>query len=104
VKLVISDAHEGLKAAAANVPSATWRRCRVYFMTNALAHVGAKQRQMVAAAIRTAFTQETETAAHTDKEKSDSELVEHYLLAQGPLLTNLGILCIGRREHRAGLR
>jgi ATP-dependent DNA helicase RecG len=37
------------------------------------------------------------------KEKSDAELVEHYLLAQGPLLTNLGILCIGRREHRAGL-
>jgi putative transposase len=28
-------------------------------MRNALAHVGAKQRQMVAAAIRTAFTQET---------------------------------------------
>jgi transposase-like protein len=42
VKLVISDAHEGLKAAAANVLSATWQRCRVRFMRNALA-----QRQIV---------------------------------------------------------
>ena len=37
------------------------------------------------------------------KEKSDAELIDHYLLAIGPSLTNLGILCIGRREHRAGL-
>ncbi|HEX6000634.1 MAG TPA: IS256 family transposase [Hyphomicrobiaceae bacterium] len=66
VKLVISDAHEGLKAAAAKVLSATWQRCRVHFMRNALAHVGAKQRQMVAAAIRTAFTQETQKAASAE--------------------------------------
>ena len=59
VKLVISDSHEGLKKAAAKVLSATWQRCRVHFMRNALAHVGSKQRAMVAAAIRTAFTQET---------------------------------------------
>jgi putative transposase len=66
VKLVISDAHEGLKKAASKVLSATWQRCRVHFMRNALAHVGAKQRQMVAAAIRTAFTQETPAAARKD--------------------------------------
>jgi putative transposase len=66
VKLVISDAHEGLKKAAAKVLSATWQRCRVHFMRNALAHVGAKQRQMVAAAIRTAFTQETPAAARKE--------------------------------------
>lgn len=66
VKLVISDAHEGLKAAAAKVLNATWQRCRVHFMRNALAHVGVKQRQMVAAAIRTAFAQETDKAAHTE--------------------------------------
>ena len=35
-------------------------------MRNALAHVGAKQRQMVAAAIRTAFTQEALSAAHKE--------------------------------------
>jgi putative transposase len=32
VKLVISDAHEGLKAAAAKVLGASWQRCRVHFM------------------------------------------------------------------------
>src|SRR5499433_576913 len=66
VKLVVSDAHEGLKAAAAKVLSATWQRCRVHFMRNALAHVGSKQRAMVAAAIRTAFTQETQEAARKE--------------------------------------
>jgi putative transposase len=39
VKLVISDAHEGLKTAAAKTLSATWQRCRVHFMRNALAHM-----------------------------------------------------------------
>lgn len=66
VQLVISDAHEGLKAAAAKVLSATWQRCRVHFMRNALAHVGVKQRPMVAAAIRTAFEQESAKDAHAE--------------------------------------
>lgn len=63
VKLVISDAHEGLKAAIARVFHATWQRCRVHFMRNALAHVTKGQRQTVAAIIRTAFAQETAEAA-----------------------------------------
>ncbi len=63
VKLVISDAHEGLKAAIAKVLGATWQRCRVHFMRNALAHVPKGQREMVAAAIRTAFVQEDAQAA-----------------------------------------
>ncbi len=66
VKLVISDAHEGLKTAAAKVFAATWQRCRVHFMRNALAHVGVKQRAMVSAAIKTAFEQDTAKAAHTE--------------------------------------
>jgi putative transposase len=66
VKLVISDAHEGLKAAAKKVFGATWQRCRVHFKRNAMAHAGVKQRGMVAAAIRTAFAQETEKEAHTE--------------------------------------
>ena len=40
VKLVVSDAHEGIKAAVSKVLSATWQRCRVHFMRNALAHAG----------------------------------------------------------------
>ena len=39
VKLVISDAHDGLTAAITRVVGATWQRCRVHFMRNALAHV-----------------------------------------------------------------
>jgi len=64
VKLVLSHAHEGLKAAASKVLSATWQRCRVHFLRNALAHAGKGQRQMVLAAINTAFAQESfETAS-----------------------------------------
>jgi len=59
VKLVISDAHEGLKAAVRKVFQATWQRCRVHFMRNALAYAGKGQRQMVLALITTAFAQET---------------------------------------------
>ena len=40
VKLVISDAHEGIKASVAKVMNATWQRCRVHFMRNVLAHAG----------------------------------------------------------------
>jgi putative transposase len=63
VKLVISDAHIGLKAAIAKVFKATWQRCRVHFMRNALAYAGKGQRQMVLALINTVFAQETGEAA-----------------------------------------
>lgn len=36
-------------------------------------------------------------------EKNDSELMDHYYLSIGDKLTNLGILCMGRREDRARL-
>lgn len=57
VKLVISDAHSGLKAAIGRVFDATWQRCRVHWMRNALAHVQKGQHTVVAAAIRQAFDQ-----------------------------------------------
>ena len=63
VKLVISDAHEGLKAAITRVVGATWQRCRVHFMRNALAHVPKGQTTMVAAAIRQVFVQPGHAAA-----------------------------------------
>jgi ATP-dependent DNA helicase RecG len=37
------------------------------------------------------------------KEKSEEELLDHYLLVEGPFLTNLGILCVGKRQDRARL-
>ena len=64
VKLVISDCHEGIKAAAAKTLQASWQRCRVHFMRNALSHVSDKdQRPMVAAMIRTVFAQGNAKAA-----------------------------------------
>jgi putative transposase len=57
VKLVISDAHEGLKAAIRRVFGASWQRCRVHWMRNALAYVGKSEQAMVAAALRQAFIQ-----------------------------------------------
>src|SRR5690349_13041018 len=77
VKLVISDAHEGLKAAIRRVFGATWQRCRVpspglmpgvpfghgsvavrdRWMRNALSYVAKTQQSMVAAALRQAFIQ-----------------------------------------------
>jgi transposase-like protein len=74
VKLVISDAHEGLKAAAARVLNATWQRCRVHFMRNALAHAGKSGRRVVSAFIATAFAQEDAAAGQTQWRKVADQL------------------------------
>jgi putative transposase len=58
VKLVTSDAHRGLKGALETVlQGATWQRCRVHFMRNALSLVPKAAQQMVGATIRTVFAQ-----------------------------------------------
>ena len=72
VKLVVSDAHEGLKQAIARVLGATWQRCRVHWMRNALAHVPKGQHTMVAAALRQAFLQaDVDAARHTWRQVAD---------------------------------
>jgi putative transposase len=63
VKLVISDAHEGLKAAIRRVLGATWQRCRVHWTRNALAYVPRAHQTMVAAGLRQAFQQPDQAAA-----------------------------------------
>lgn len=64
VQLVVSDAHEGLKAAIAQtLAGATWQRCRVHFMRNLLAHIPHGDKDMVAAVVRTIFAQPDQTAA-----------------------------------------
>ena len=78
VKLVIADAHEGLKAAVAKVLKATAQRCRVHFMRNALAHVPKGQRQMVAALIRTVFAQEGEAEARRQWRAVADQLRERF--------------------------
>ncbi len=58
VRLVVSDAHEGLKGAiGAVLLGSAWQRCRVHFLRNVLARVPRASAQMVLAAIRTIFAQ-----------------------------------------------
>ncbi len=84
VKLVISDAHTGLKAAIARVFEATWQRCRVHWIRNALAHVPKGQHTVVAAAIRQAFNQpDKKTAVETWRHVADQ------LRARWPKLADL---------------
>ncbi len=63
VKLVISDAHEGLKSAIRRAFSASWQRCRVHWMRNALSYVPKAQQSMAAAALRQAFIQPDRASA-----------------------------------------
>jgi putative transposase len=67
VQLVISDAHQGLRAAIDKVIlGAAWQRCRVHFLRNVLAKVPKGSAEMVAAAIRTIFAQ-PDAAAVTEQ-------------------------------------
>jgi transposase-like protein len=74
VKLVVSDAHEGIKAAVAKVMHAGWQRCRVHFMRNALAHAGKSGRRVVSAFIATAFAQDDADAAKAQWRKVADQL------------------------------
>jgi putative transposase len=74
VKLVISDAHDGLKAAVAKLLHASWQRCRVHFARNALAHAGKNGRRVVAAFIATAFAQNDAEAATSQWRKVADQL------------------------------
>lgn len=74
VKLVVSDAHEGIKATVAKLLNATWQRCRVHFMRNALAHAGKSGRRVVSAFIATAFAQDHAEAAKTQWRKVADQL------------------------------
>ena len=104
VKLVISDAHEGLKAAVRKVISATWQRCRVHFMRNVLVHAPAGQRRMVSALIATIFAQETEAAAQDQWWAVTDQLRDRFpkiakLMddAENDVLAHMGF----PKEHRA---
>ena len=59
VQLVVSDAHEGLKNAIAQVLGCPWQRCTVHFLREALGHARREQQPMLAALIRPIFNADT---------------------------------------------
>jgi putative transposase len=78
VKLVISDAHEGLKAAISKVLKTTWQRCRVHFIRNALAFANKGQRQAVLAVINTIFVQDSPESASAQWRLVSDQLREKF--------------------------
>ena len=70
VRLVISDAHVGLKQAISTVlTGVSWQRCRVHFMRNLLATVPQGAREAIAAIVRTIFAQPDHASALTQLRK-----------------------------------
>jgi len=66
VRLVISDAHEGLRQAIAKIlGESTWQRCRVHFMRNLLSVVPRQAQETVAAIVRTIFSSPDQASAMT---------------------------------------
>jgi putative transposase len=74
VKLVISDAHEGIKAAVSKIMHCTWQRCRVHFMRNLLAHANKSGRRVVAAFMGAAFAHDDAEAAKQQWRKVAEQL------------------------------
>ena len=84
VRLVISDAHLGLREAIATVlGGAAWQRCRVHFMRNALARVPRAAQNEVAATIRSIFAQPDKESAHRQLRFITDQLrPRHYRVAE----------------------
>ena len=79
VRLVTSDAHEGLRQAiGAVLHGAAWQRCRVHFVRNALALVPKGAQELVAASIRTAFDQPTPEATRAQWRRVADGFVGRY--------------------------
>ena len=64
MQMVISDAHEGLKAAARKVLGAGWQRCRVHFQRNLLARANKTNKPVVSAVVKTVFAEKNHDQAH----------------------------------------
>lgn len=87
VRLVISDAHEGLKEAIRKVlGGSSWQRCRVHFMRNLLSQVPKSAQQMVAALVRTIFAQPDKAAAHAQLAEVARSLAQRFPRAAQMLL------------------
>jgi len=65
VRLVVSDAHGGLKAAVRKVLKAEWQRCKVHFYRNVLVHVSKRSQAEISEAMKAVFVQRDEKSAKT---------------------------------------
>ena len=64
VQMVISDAHEGLKAAARKVLDAGWQRCRVHFQRNLLARANKTNKPVASVVVKTVFAEKNRGQSH----------------------------------------
>src|SRR4051812_19688905 len=72
VRLCVSDCHEGLKHAIAQVFGCPWQRCTVHFLRNMLGHCTKTQQPMISAAIRGIF----HAASGTEARERLADVVE----------------------------
>jgi len=87
VRLVISDAHAGLRQAVAEVlAGAAWQRCRVHFMRDLLSHVPKHAQSMVAALVRTIFAQPDAQSAREQVDRVVASLKARFPRAAALLL------------------
>ena len=79
VKLVISDAHCGIKdAIGAVLPGAAWQRCRTHFMRNVLSKVPKSAQSLVAGLVRSVFSQPDADTTRSQYERVIEQLTGHY--------------------------
>jgi len=79
VKLVISDAHSGLKAAIAEeLPGSSWQRCRAHFMSNLLNKVARSAQDLVATMVRSIFAQPTDKEVWAQHKRVIEELEDRF--------------------------
>jgi putative transposase len=79
VKLVTSDAHQGLvDAIAATLPGASWQRCRTHFMRNLLTRVPKSAQGFVATMVRTIFEQPDAQTVHEQHARIVAQLEERF--------------------------
>ncbi len=94
VRLVISDAHEGLKGAIEKVLlGSSWQRCRVHFLRNVLAKVPKGSAEMVAAAVRTIFAQPDAVAVVEQLDSIASKLGRQFPAVEEMLREAAADLC-----------